>query len=107
MPAPATIEIRYSSTPRGQVGDRPRKLPKDSTFRFTTNDPGVLTVEFLDTTPLSNGRKKVDANTDLVAATVGRHKFKCVLVHNGQTITFGDPNDPAASIGGELEVEPT
>ena len=103
---PETIEISYKSTPRGQVGPRPRHLPLNSTFRFTSADPGVLTIEFTGNSPLANGARTVPANEDFTAAKAGRFRFKCVLNLDGQVTVLGDPADPNSTPGGELEVGP-
>jgi hypothetical protein len=98
------IEIRYSHNPRGQVGTRPRKIRLQDTFRFITNDPGVLTIEFTGETPLANNSKVVASDTDFAAARPGVYPFKCKLIHNGVATVFGDPADLVAVSGGELDV---
>jgi hypothetical protein len=103
---PETIEISYNNDPPGQVGPRPRKIPLKGTFRFTSSDPGVLTIEFTGNSPLANGARTLAANQDFTADKPGRFRFKCILEHKGKTITLGDPADPASAAGGELEIGP-
>ena len=93
MPAPEIIKISYSQNPPGQVGTKPRKIKKLSSFRITTDDPGLFSIEFTNGSPLASGATKPAPNTDLVAANTGRFPFKCTL--NGVVI-------PA---GGEVEVD--
>jgi len=100
------IEISYKTKPPGQVGPKPRRIPVNGAFRFTSNDPGVLTIEFLNDSPMADGSKKVGKDNDFTAAKPGKYPFKCILEVNGQTVTLGDPNDPSSPAGGELEVGP-
>jgi len=103
---PETIEINYRNPPHGQVGMRPRKIALNDMFRFTCKEPGVLTVEFIDESPLGNDAKTIGAEEDFSAAKPGRYRFKCTLEHLGKKITIGDPDDPLSEPGGELEVLP-
>lgn len=105
-PGPHEIQIQYATPPRGQVGPKPRKIPKGGMFQFTCNDPGVLTIEFIEDSPLASGSKTVGANQPLTADRSGNFKFKCSLEHDGETVTFGDPDDPESDPGGEIEIGP-
>ena len=101
------VKISYSSTPKGQVGPRPRKLALGSEFRFTCDDPGDLTVEFIGESPLKNGAKDVQQNKLVTAGNKpGRYPFVCILKVDGREIRLGDPADPATPAGGELELGP-
>ena len=99
------IEISYSANPRGQVGVRPRKVKLKGAFHVFTKDPGVLSIEFIDSSPLKNGAMTAAGNKDLTVEKAGRFLFKCILNQNGTKLVLDprDPNDPSG--GGELEVE--
>lgn len=103
---PNEIEITYSKQPQGQVGTRPRRIPRNAEFHFTTKDPGDLSIEFTGDSPLADGSKKVKANTAVKAAKPGRYPFLCTLEHNGVKRTLGIASDPSSGVGGELEVPP-
>jgi hypothetical protein len=96
------IEISYKKG--RQVGERPRKIRRGEEFRFISNDPGDLSMEFLNGSPVAD--QKVKKNVNLKSDKVGRFPFKCTLVQNGKTIVLGDPNDPDSPPGGELEIGP-
>ena len=100
------IEISYSANPRGQVGVRPRKLKLKSAFNVFTKDPGVLSIEFIGSSPLNNGAMTAPGNKDLTVVKAGKFLFKCILDRNGTKLVLDprDPNNPAG--GGELEVDP-
>ena len=103
---PHEIEITYSKQPQGQLGPRPRKIPFNEPFRFTTKDPGVLTIEFTGDSPLADGSKIVKANTNVIATKPGRFPFTCTLENQGVRRTFGIAGVPSSGVGGELEVGP-
>jgi hypothetical protein len=98
------IRISYSAAPRGQVGPRPQPIKLNEVCRFTCAEPGSLTLEFLDESPLGY-QKTIEKDVDFVPVKAGRFKFKCILTPpGGKPIVLGDPLDPAAEIGGEIEV---
>jgi len=99
------IEISYSTNPRGQVGVRPRKLKRKSQFRVFTKDRGVLSIEFIDSSPLKNGAMTAAGNKDLSVEKAGRFLFKCILEVDGQRIVL-DPRDPVSPGGGDIEIDP-
>ncbi len=98
------IEISYSANPRGQVGVRPRTVRLKTAFHVFTKDPGVLSIEFIDNSPLKNGAMTAPGNKDLTVEKAGRFLFKCILDQNGTKLVLDprDPNNPAG--GGELDV---
>jgi hypothetical protein len=100
----AEIKISYSATPKGQVGPRPQRVKANEKCRFTCTDPGSLTMEFTNGSPMENGTK-IGKDQDFVASKSGLFKFRCVLTPpGGRPIVLGDPNDPNSVSGGELLV---
>jgi hypothetical protein len=98
------IKISYSATPKGQIGPRPQKIALNESCRFTCADPGTLTIEFVNGSPVTNATK-INKDENFVAAKSGHFKFKCILTPpGGSPITIGDPNDPNSAAGGEIEI---
>ena len=104
---PEEIKISWSANPPGQVGTRPRQIKKNSSFKITSVDPGTVSIEFKQNSPLSGGTKVVPADTLVVASVTGKFKFKCHLkTPNGADLVL-DPDDPnLPNGGGEIEVVP-
>jgi hypothetical protein len=101
------IKISWKANPPGQIGKRPRRLKLNDSFKFSSDDPGTLKVEFKNKSPLADGQMVVSAGPEFLAAVPGRFKFKCLLkTPNGQDLVL-DPDDPnVPGGGGELEVGP-
>jgi hypothetical protein len=100
------IEIRYGATPPGQTGARPRVIPRNHTFEFTSSDAGTLSLEFIDHSPMPGGGMIAGAGQVLQAANPGHYLVICRLTRpDGQVIVL-DPRTPGVNGGGELEVTP-
>src|SRR5260370_27226558 len=98
------IKISYSAVPKGQIGTRPQKIALNESCRVTSADPGTLTIEFINGSPVNN-RTKINCDEVFIAEKAGRFRFKCILTPpGGQPIVLGDSNDPNATPGGEIDV---
>jgi hypothetical protein len=100
------IEISYAANPPGQVGVRPRPIPRNHTFEFFTGDPGTLTLEFIGQSPLADGAMTVAAGQTLRAAKPGHYLVICKLRRPDGKVVVLDPRTPGVQGGGELEVPP-
>jgi hypothetical protein len=101
------IEISYTANPPGQVGVRPRAVPRNHTFEFFTGDPGTLTLEFIDRSPLADGVMTVAGGQVLRAVHPGHYLVICRLRRPGAAEDLVlDPRAPGIHGGGELEVPP-
>ena len=106
MPNPTIIEIRWSANPPGQVGPRPQQVPLHTKFKLKSNDPGVLSIEFKNGSPLKDGVMVADALQEHEVVKPGRFKFKCHLLIDGVDKVL-DPDDPhVPNGGGEMEIPP-
>jgi hypothetical protein len=91
----AEIKISY---PGGQVGQRPQKIAKGDSCRFTCTDPGTLEIEFVNGSPTNTTKFKKDES--FVAENTGRFRFKCTLTPPGG----GPPKVLDPGVGGEIDV---
>src|SRR4051794_24097629 len=101
---PNSIDIDYNAIPPGQKGDRPRRIPLNGSFHFTSLNPGELTIEFIGQSPLADGTRTLKPGKAFVAGKHGKFPFKCTLVRPDGHVAVLDPTSPGSPAGGELEV---
>ena len=101
------IVINYKTKPRGQVGERPRKLAPGTQFFFTSPDGDDLSVDFKGNSPLTSGENTAHQGVVVTAANKpGRYPFECFMTVDGERRRLSDSADDESRVEGELEVGP-